>query len=74
MSGLRTPIQGILRSWAGHMEDARNFVIAIVAAIVLEVIIVLLAVQFVSVIWIRAIVIAVVPVGFLLAAIFSDGE
>ena len=56
------------------MEDVRNFLIAIVVAIALEVVIVLLAVQFVSVIWIRAIIIAIVPVVFLLAAIFSDGE
>ena len=48
--------------------------IAIVVAIVLEVIVVLLVVQFVSAIWIRAIIIAVVPAGFLLAAIFSDRE
>jgi len=73
-SQLRTPIQEIVWSWAGHMEDVRNFLIAIVVAIVLEVIVVLLVVQFVSAIWIRAIVIAVVPVGFLLAAIFSDRE
>ncbi|MBL7166755.1 MAG: hypothetical protein ISS55_09770 [Dehalococcoidales bacterium] len=56
------------------MDGGRNFLIAIVAAIALEVVIVLLTVQFVSIIWVRAIVIAVVPVGFLLAAIFSDGE
>ncbi len=56
------------------MDGEWNFLIAIVAAIALEVVIVLLVVQFVSVIWIRAIVIAVVPVGFLLAAIFSDRE
>ncbi len=56
------------------MDGGGNFLIAIVAAIALEVIIVLLAVQFVSVIWIRSIIIAIVPVVFLFAAIFSDGE
>ncbi len=56
------------------MDGGRNFLIAIVAAIALEVVIVLLAMQFVSVTWIKAVVIAVVPVGFLLAIIFSDRE
>ncbi len=56
------------------MNGGRNFLLAIVAAIALEIVVVLLAVQFVSIIWVRAIIIAVVPVGFLLAAIFSDGE
>ena len=56
------------------MDGGRNFLIAIVVAIALEVVIVLLAVQFASAIWIRAVLIAVVPVAFLLAVIFSDRE
>lgn len=67
-------MQKVARYWAGHMDDARNFLIAIAAAIVLEAVVVLLVVQFVGVIWIRAILIAIVPVGFLIAAIRSDGD
>lgn len=67
-------MQKVARYWEGHMDDVRNFLIAIAAAIVLEAVVVLLVVQFVSVIWIRAILIAIVPVGFLIAAIRSDGD
>jgi len=56
------------------MDGGRNFLIAMVVATVLEAAIVVLTVQFVEAIWIRAVVIAIVPVAFLLAAIFSDRE
>ena len=56
------------------MDGGRNFLIAIVVAIALEVAIVLLAVQFVSAMWIRGVLIAVVPVAFLLAVILGDRE
>ncbi len=56
------------------MDGARNFLIAIAVTIALEAGVVLLAVQFVSAIWLRAVLIAVVPVAFLVAAIRSDGD
>ncbi len=56
------------------MDGSRNFVLAILAAIVLEAGVVLLTVQFVSIIWLRAVLIAIVPVAFFLAAIFMEGE
>ncbi len=56
------------------MDGARNFVLAILATIVIEAGVVVLAVQFVDIIWLRAVLIAIVPVAFLLAAIFMEGE
>ena len=56
------------------MDGGRNYLIAIVAAMALEAGIVLLAVQFVNAVWLRVVLMAVVPVAFLLAAIFSDRE
>ena len=56
------------------MDGMRNFLIAIAITIVLEVGVVMLAVQFVDIIWLRALIIAIVPVAFLLAAIFMEGE
>ncbi len=56
------------------MNGARNFLIAIAVTIVLEVGVVVLTVRFVDIIWLRAVLIAIVPIAFLLAAIFMEGE
>jgi len=56
------------------MDGARNFVLAILAAIVLEAGVVVLAVQFIDIVWLRAVLIAIIPIAFLLAAIFMEGE
>ena len=58
----------------GRMDGMRNFLIAIAITIVLEVGVVVLTVQFVDIIWLRAVIIAIVPIAFLLAAIFMEGE
>ena len=52
----------------------RNFLIAIAVTIVLEGGVVVLTVRFVDIIWLRAVLIAIVPIAFLLAAIFMEGE
>jgi hypothetical protein len=56
------------------MDGARNLVLAILLAMVLEAGVVWLSVEFVSIIWLRAVLIAIVPIGFMLAAIFMEGE
>ncbi len=52
----------------------QSFVLAISAAIILSAIVAFLAVEFVSIIWLRCILIAIVPLGFLIAALRSDRE
>ncbi len=56
------------------MDGSRNFVLAILATIVIKGTVVALTVRFVDIIWLRAVLIAIVPVAFLLAAIFMEGE
>ena len=56
------------------MGEARNFLIAIFVALVVEAGVVWLTVQFVDIIWLRVVLMAIVPVIFLIAAIRSDEE
>ncbi len=56
------------------MYGTRNFLLVIIATIVVEAGVVALTVRFVDIIWLRAVLIAIVPMAFLLAAIFMEGE
>ncbi len=56
------------------MDGTRNFLLVIIATIVVEAGVVALTVRFVDIIWLRAVLIAIVPMAFLLAAIFMEGE
>ena len=52
----------------------RRFLLVISAYILAEVAVVTLAVNFVDIIWLRAVLIAIVPIVFVIAAIRSDDE
>jgi hypothetical protein len=52
----------------------RRFLLVISAYILAEVTVVILAVNFVNIIWLRAVLIAIVPIVFVIAAIRSDDE
>jgi len=52
----------------------RRFLLVISAYILAEVAVVILAVNFVDIIWLRVVLIAIVPIVFVIAAIRSDDE
>ena len=52
----------------------RRFLLVISAYILVEVAVVTLTVSFVHIIWLRAVLIAIVPIVFVIAAIRSDDE
>lgn len=56
------------------MGEARNFLIALFITLLLSAGVVWLAVRFVDNIWLRVVLMAIVPVVFLVAAIRSDEE
>ncbi len=56
------------------MGEVRNFLIAIFIALVVEAGVVVLAVQFVDIIWLRVVLIAIIPIIFFILAIRSDEE